>query len=79
VYYIKVLKVMTLDDPPADTYGRPAGDVTLPSGSALYGSLLALMILVVFLAWEPLGKASDQGVNQFRKIPAAATRAERTP
>jgi len=37
------------------------------------------MILVVFFAWEPLGRASDQGVNRFRAAPTPSLVAERKP
>jgi NADH:ubiquinone oxidoreductase subunit 2 (subunit N) len=79
VYYIKVLKVMALDPPPEQTNGQPVAPVTLSAGAALYGSLLAAMIVVVFLAWEPLGQASDRGVDRFREIPAPAPKAEAKP
>jgi NADH-quinone oxidoreductase subunit N len=65
VYYLKVLKVMILDKAEEADEGRP---VTAPAGSALYGTILALMIFVVFLAWQPLGKASDDAVNRFRPV-----------
>jgi hypothetical protein len=32
--------------------------------------ILAAMIFVVFLAWQPLGEASDKGVNRFQKMPS---------
>ncbi len=79
VYYIRVLKVMTIDKPPEELDGRPAAAVQLPAGSAIYGSLLAIMIVVVFLAWGPLGDASDQGVEAFQKANVAVRKAEVRP
>jgi NADH-quinone oxidoreductase subunit N len=78
VYYIKVLKVMTIDRLPDDV---PDADthVPLPIGSALYGSLLAAMVVVVFLAWDPLGEASNRGVDRFHSIPSPVRKAEVKP
>jgi NADH-quinone oxidoreductase subunit N len=74
VYYLKVLKVMILDRPPEEAEGRPVRAVHLPAGAAIYGTVLAVMIFVVFLAWGPLGEASDQGVDRFQKAPLGAVR-----
>lgn len=76
VYYIKVIKVMAIDPPPDGEHARP---VALPAGSALYGSVLASMILVVFMAWDPLGQASAQAVDRFQKVAAPAQKAEAKP
>ncbi|HEV3204613.1 MAG TPA: NADH-quinone oxidoreductase subunit N [Gemmataceae bacterium] len=65
VYYLKVLKVMILDKAEEADESRP---VTVPGGSAFYGTILAVMVFVVFLAWQPLGKASDDAVNRFRPV-----------
>src|SRR5262249_46320299 len=75
VYYIKVLRVMILDSPPEEADGRPVTPLPLPAGSALYGTVLAVMIFVVFLAWEPLGRASDQGVDRFQNVPPTVHKA----
>ena len=69
VYYIKVLKVMCLDRSIEDVEGRAPRPLPVPPASALFGTLLAVMILVVFFAWEPLGRASDEGVDRFRPAP----------
>jgi NADH-quinone oxidoreductase subunit N len=79
VYYLKVLKVMILDKPPETADGLPPAPVAAPAGSALYGTLLAAMIFVVFLAWQPLGQASDQGVNRCHKLSPAPKLAEVKP
>jgi|SRR6516225_661627 NADH-quinone oxidoreductase subunit N len=77
VYYLKVLKVMILDTAEEPDESRP---VNVPGGSALYGTILALMIFVVFLAWQHLGKASDDGVNRFQPVlPTSAATAEVKP
>jgi NADH-quinone oxidoreductase subunit N len=68
VYYLTVMKVMILDRPLEEVDARPPARLPLAAGSAVYGSLLAAMIFIVFLAWQPLGDASDQGVNRFQKL-----------
>jgi NADH-quinone oxidoreductase subunit N len=65
VYYLKVLKVMILDKPE----GAEEGPVPAPAGPALYGTVLAVMIFVVLPAWDPLSRASDQGVKRFSAVP----------
>ena len=44
---------------------------SLAPGIAFYGALLALMILVVGLAWEPISRASEEGVDRFQRAPTA--------
>jgi NADH-quinone oxidoreductase subunit N len=71
VYYIKVLRVMILEKPAEDPSGQPLAPLPLPALSAVYGMLLAAMIFVVFLAWQPLGQAGDRGVDRFQRIPSS--------
>jgi NADH-quinone oxidoreductase subunit N len=73
VYYLKVLKVMILDKPEEATEGMAPEPVRVPFGPALYGTVLAVMIFVVLPAWDPLSRASDQGVNRFHEVPVAKT------
>ncbi|HEV3262155.1 MAG TPA: NADH-quinone oxidoreductase subunit N [Gemmataceae bacterium] len=77
VYYLKVLKVMCLDRSIEDVEGQAPRPLPVPSASAVFGTMLAVMILVVFFAWEPLGRASDDGVNRFRATPTPSLVAER--
>ena len=79
VYYLNVMKVMILDRPTAEPGAPPAATLPAPAGPSLYGSILAVMIFVVFLAWQPLGEASDQGVNRFQRVPSPPHHAEGTP
>jgi NADH-quinone oxidoreductase subunit N len=58
VYYMKVLKVMALEQPSDETETRP---LPVPLGSTIYASLLAVVVLVLGLAWDQVGHASDQG------------------
>jgi NADH-quinone oxidoreductase subunit N len=69
VYYVKVMKVMILDKPDEVQDGRVTTSVAVPAASAFYGTLLAAMIFGVFLAWNPLASASEQGVDRFWKVP----------
>jgi NADH-quinone oxidoreductase subunit N len=65
VYYIKVMKVMILDRPLEDVEGRPPVPLREPIGSVIYVAVLALMIGVVGIFWNPLAQATDQGVERF--------------
>jgi NADH-quinone oxidoreductase subunit N len=71
VYYIKVLKVMILDQPLEAVEGRPVAPLSVPVGSAVYAVLLSGLILLVGILWNPLAVASDTGVNGFQHRPMA--------
>jgi NADH-quinone oxidoreductase subunit N len=74
VYYVKVLKVMIIDQSLDDVEGRPAVPLPERGGAKLYAALLVVAIFVVGLAWNPLLEASRTGVDHFRDLsrPAAA-------
>ncbi len=81
VYYIKVMKVMILDKTIEEVEGRPSIPVPIPVGAAFYGTLLAAMIFVIGIAWDPLAKASNAGVDNFHQTtttrpPAVAVRGD---
>jgi NADH-quinone oxidoreductase subunit N len=65
-YYVNVLKVMILDRPIEEVEGRPATELPIPAGSAFYAALLSALILLVGILWDPLARASDQGVLHFK-------------
>jgi NADH-quinone oxidoreductase subunit N len=69
VYYIKVLKVMILETTLEEVEGRPSPPLVAPGGSVLYASLLAVVILVVGVLWDPLARMSDRGVDRFNAPP----------
>jgi NADH-quinone oxidoreductase subunit N len=71
VYYIKVMKVMILDKTVEEVEGRPSPPVPVSIGAAFYGTILAAMIFVVGVAWDPLAKASNVGVQSFHVAPRA--------
>jgi NADH:ubiquinone oxidoreductase subunit 2 (subunit N) len=63
VYYVKVLKVMIIDSPAADVAGQR---LQVPRAQQAYAGLLAVVVLVGMLFWDPLAKdGSGKGVQQF--------------
>jgi NADH-quinone oxidoreductase subunit N len=76
VYYIRVLKVMILDAPEDEQAPSQAQPFPVSPGAAFYGAILAGMVFVVGLAWQPLILASDRGVDRFQRMgqPAVTAR-----
>jgi NADH-quinone oxidoreductase subunit N len=74
VYYVKVLKVMILDQSLEEVEGRPAVPLPERAGARLYAALLVAAIFAVGLAWDPLLGASRTGVDHFKDLskPGAA-------
>jgi NADH-quinone oxidoreductase subunit N len=66
VYYLKVLKVMVLQPPLEEVEGRPSVPLRLPIGSAVFTTLLALVVLVLGILWNPILEASHKGVQRFK-------------
>jgi NADH-quinone oxidoreductase subunit N len=76
-YYIKVLRVMILDKPLEEVESRPSEPLPLSGGAAVFASVMAVMILVLFIAWEPLYDASQTtGVSDFRSAPTDVRRTQ---
>jgi NADH-quinone oxidoreductase subunit N len=75
-YYLKVLKVMALDKPLEEIEGRPAVPLAGPLGFRLYATLLAAVVLVLGIFWDPLARASDRGVDRFGQVMSPAARDE---
>jgi NADH:ubiquinone oxidoreductase subunit 2 (subunit N) len=71
VYYVKVLKVMILDRPLDEVEGEPAQPLPKPIGASVYAAVMAAMILVLFVGWDWLLGASQQGAEGFRKFQPA--------
>jgi NADH-quinone oxidoreductase subunit N len=69
VYYLKVMKVMILDTTLEEVEGRPSVPLVPPGGAAFYASLLAVVILVVGVLWNPLADMSYRGVERFNAPP----------
>jgi NADH-quinone oxidoreductase subunit N len=72
VYYLKVMKVMILETTLEEVEGRQSPPLVAPGGSVLFASLLAVVILVVGILWDPLARLSDRGVDRFNEPPARA-------
>ncbi len=69
VYYLNVLRVMCLERP-AEAPARPRQQAMVGPGAAFYGTVLAAMIFVIGIAWGPISRASDQGVDRFSRLPS---------
>jgi NADH-quinone oxidoreductase subunit N len=81
VYYIKVMKVMILDKTVEEVEGRPSPPLPVSIGLAFYSTVLAAMIFIVGIAWDPLAAASNAGVQSFHmavraKSPVVAIRGD---
>ena len=64
-YYVRVLKVMILDAPPA---GADPAPVRVPPLQGLYTVLLAAVAVVGIFFWDPLAEASRRGAEPFRQV-----------
>jgi NADH-quinone oxidoreductase subunit N len=69
--YLKVMKVMILDQPIEEIEGREPTPIREPEGMQAYLGLLAAAILFIGLFWGPLYQAGQAGVSQFRNAPDA--------
>lgn len=66
VYYINVLRVMTIETDLEEVEGRAPRPLPAPSqGSIVYATLLALVIVVAGIFWDALILTSDKGVQRF--------------
>jgi NADH-quinone oxidoreductase subunit N len=69
-YYIKVLKVMILDKTIEEVENRPAAPLPIPGLPNLYAALLAGVVLLLGIFWNPLSVAStEKGVDRFHHEP----------
>jgi NADH-quinone oxidoreductase subunit N len=68
VYYLRVLKVMIIEQPLEAVEGKEITPLPVPAPSALYASLLAGMIFVVGILWNPLAVWSDRGVQPWQPV-----------
>ena len=69
MYYIKVLRVMILERSAEQLEGEAVEPLPVPTGSAVFASLMAVMLLVLGVAWNGLAEASDTGANRFNNSP----------
>lgn len=70
VYYIRVLKVMILDRPVEEESGLQPAPLRISTGASLYATLLAVLVVLAGVAWNPISRASSAGVSQFQRAPA---------
>jgi NADH-quinone oxidoreductase subunit N len=72
VYYLKVMKVMILESRVEDIEGQEPQPLPEPLPNILFAGVIALAVIVFMGAFDPLGTASNRGVERFSK-PAAAS------
>jgi len=63
IYYLRVLKVMIIDQPVEVVEGREAPPLPVPPGDAVYAALLAAVIFVLGIFWNPIADGSSKGVR----------------
>ncbi len=68
-YYIRVLKVMTLETRVEDLEGTEPPPLRVPVLTAVYAVLLAAVTLGLGVLWEPLAGFSKTSVKRFRETP----------
>jgi len=56
---------MILEVPLEEVEGQPARELPVPAWSAFYASILAGLIVMVGILFDPLMKASSRGVANF--------------
>ncbi len=75
VYYIKVMKVMILDERVEDVEGREPAVLPERVPAVTFATLVALAVVVLGIAVDPVVAASRMGVDRFR-LPENAPRWE---
>ncbi|MCE9530378.1 MAG: NADH-quinone oxidoreductase subunit N [Planctomycetes bacterium] len=60
-YYLKILRVMVLDAPPAESNIRPVG-----FGPTVFTSALAVLVVAAGIFWNPLTDAANRAVEPLR-------------
>jgi len=66
VYYLRVMKVMIIEGSAEDLEGKAPTRAAEPAGNVIYATLLALVVIGLGFAWNPLSDVSDKGVERFR-------------
>lgn len=69
MFYMKVLRVMILERSAEQMEGEEAEPLPVPTGSAVFATLMAVMLLVLGILWNPLATATDIGANRFNQSP----------
>src|SRR5205807_6730204 len=68
-YYIKVLKVMTLDSTAEDLEGRETEPLRVPVAVSIYAVFMAALTLGLGVLWGPISNFTKTGVARFRIKP----------
>jgi NADH-quinone oxidoreductase subunit N len=66
VYYIKVMKVMILESTLEDVEKREPRPFVEPHAAVIYATFLSVLIFASGILWNPLARASDEGVKPFK-------------
>lgn len=69
--YLKVVKVMILDQPLEEIEGRTPEPLPETGGMQLYLGLLSAAIVAIGVYWGPIYQAGQSGVSQFQAAPGA--------
>jgi NADH-quinone oxidoreductase subunit N len=80
IYYLKVMKVMILDERAEDLEGKEPTPLAEPAPAVAYAVLVTAVVAVGIALWDPVDTASTRGVARFNKPAvkqAALTREER--
>jgi NADH-quinone oxidoreductase subunit N len=67
IYYVRVLKVMIIEQPVEVVEGREPLPLPVPAGDAFYATILAALILVLGILWNPLADSSSRGVESMNR------------
>jgi NADH:ubiquinone oxidoreductase subunit 2 (subunit N) len=74
-YYVRVIKIMVIESPAQETEGAAPISWSFPVGSLVYASVMALVVFVLGVLWDPLAVYTSQGMQRYAKSekPARAT------
>ncbi len=72
VYYLRVMKVMIIEGSAEDLEGKAPTRLMEPAGNVFYATIMALVVVGLGFAWNPLSDVSDKGVERFRPRVVAA-------
>ena len=72
VDYLRVMKVMIIEGNAEDLEGKAPTALREPAGSVFYATVMALVVIGLGFAWNPLSNVSDEGVERFRPQYVAA-------
>jgi NADH-quinone oxidoreductase subunit N len=66
-YYLRVVRAMTLDDP------VDSAPIRVPTGGQVLVILLAGLVVIVGLFWDPLMRTAERGARAFEMPPPTVT------